>query len=332
MHDLIIKVASLGVLLHGILEIRAENISPIEKKLDESGALLEYSEAQIKNGIQSPKKLVSVKFVKPINFEALALLQELPNPNEVSVFLDGVRAAESTKILKHLQSLSQVQGITVSFTARDVISDNDILPLCDLEKLRGIQVLGKGSLITDRSLERIATCTEISVLALHSTSITDEGIKKLQNLKKLNTLWLADNDISGKTLTFPSDNAITHLNLAYTRVTSQELKNLANARKLQSLNLIQCKMNLGGFNEIANLKDLEYLHLGKTEVDDDCIAELNSLNKLEELNVAGCPITDKCISTLESMPSLKSLTIKQTKISEIGYQKLKKTISNTDYK
>ena len=127
--------------------------------------------------------------------------------------------------------------------------------------------------------------TPIISLDLHSTKVTDAGLKELAGLKSLQVL-----------------------NLAGTQVTDAGLKELADLKNLQILDLNLTKVTDAGLKELAGLKSLQTLNLNYTQVTDAGLKELAGLKSLRSLGLAGTKVTDAGVVELRKALSKCRIT------------------------
>jgi len=76
------------------------------------------------------------------------------------------------------------------------------------------------------------------------------------------------------------------------------------------------------YQKLAGYTELERLHLERSNVTDAHLEQIAKLTKLKYLNIHSTQITDN-VSALAKLPKLESLYIYQTKISNLGIQRLK---------
>ena len=137
--------------------------------------------------------------------------------------------------------------------------------------------LGKPiSAFTEVDLEKV------TVLNLHSTEITDAGLKDVAKLQKL-----------------------THLVLSNTKkITDAGLKDFAKLQKLRYLSLSGTQITDEGLKEVVKLQKLEALWLSYTKITDEGLKELAKLQKLQELFLDGTKVTAAGVAELKkAMPN-----------------------------
>jgi hypothetical protein len=109
-----------------------------------------------------------------------------------------------------------------------------------------------GPKVTDASLKELKAFEQLQMLKLDSAkNITDEGVKELASLTKLEDLGLGS-----------------------TQVTDAGLKHLAELKELKALSLSFTNITDAGLKELAAHKKLETLGLSFTKVTKDGVKEL----------------------------------------------------------
>jgi Leucine-rich repeat (LRR) protein len=138
--------------------------------------------------------------------------------------------------------------------------------------------------LTDADLKPVAELTQVQVLKLDgATKITDDGLKELVGLKKLQDLGLSS-----------------------TQVTDAGLKQLAELKELQKLSLNSTKVTDAGLKQLKSIANLQQLGLNFTEVTDAGLKDLAACTKLELLAVSFTKVTADGAKGLQSaLPKCK---------------------------
>lgn len=105
----------------------------------------------------------------------------------------------------------------------------------------------------DSTLNYVAALTDVKVLRLGNSRITDDGLVNLRGLHYLEELWLGN-----------------------TRVTDAGLAHLEVLPHLRDLSLANTRVTDAGLVHLRGLENLRRLSLGNARVTDDGIAELQS--------------------------------------------------------
>jgi len=123
---------------------------------------------------------------------------------------------------------------------------------------------------------------------------------------------------------------VTYLNLSFSEVTDEGLKDVAKLEKLKLLYLIDTKITDTGLKEVAKLKNLNYLLLNDTKITDTGIKEVAKMKKLEKLYLEKTQITDAGLKELAKMQQLRALRLHGTKVTAAGLAELQKALPNCD--
>ncbi len=114
-------------------------------------------------------------------------------------------------------------------------------------------------------------------LSLNGTSITDAGLQNLENLHRLQLLWMNE-----------------------TAVGDAGLAQLADLKGLQSLGLNKTEVTDAGLIHLRKMRDLKYLLLGHTQVTDAGLQHLRGLAKLKGFSLVGTRVTPVGVAELQT--------------------------------
>jgi hypothetical protein len=159
--------------------------------------------------------------------------------------------------------------------------DNDAKHLRELTNLKVLDL--SRTQITNKGLVHLETMTELEGLDLSGTQVTDHGFAYLKEMTKLDTLILEDTQIS--------DQGLVHL---------------------------------------KRMTRLDQLWLGGTQISDAGLRHLSGLGKLESLSLYRTQISDAGLDDLARLTNLHYLIIYQTKITKEGADKLKRALPNCE--
>jgi len=177
----------------------------------------------------------------------------------------------------------------------------------------GMVHIGKLMHLTSLDLSGSAIKTDLHPPIHQRTSITNEGLRPLANLKQLASLTLSacDNITDEGLQHLVGLTELVHLDLSgITGIGRHGLQHLLALTSLTNLNLFCCYAItddcLVGICQLVHLTRLNLSMCGK--ITDDGMKQLDRLTQLTSLNLSYCmKITDKCmpyISTLESLNTL----------------------------
>jgi len=161
--------------------------------------------------------------------------------------------------------LSQFRGLLTICTSG--ITESTVEYVVPLSKLM-VADFGLEPGFTDNCLKRIAGCTEMRMLNLIKTPVTDKGLIHLKAMSKLETLWLQG-----------------------TRVTGEGLRHLSPLTGLQTLGLGDTGVSGSDISVLQALPVLELLSLVNTPVTDAAVGHLVRIQSLENLDIRGTRIS-----------------------------------------
>ena len=153
--------------------------------------------------------------------------------------------------------------------------------------------------VVDDVLEDLLPLTEIGVMGLQGTQITDEGLKHVAGFKKMFQLYLGQ-----------------------TKVTDVGLKELANHPRLEHLGLENTRVTDDGIHTLAPLKTLKYLNIGGTAITDGCLKDIGGLRQMEMLCLYSTSVTDAGMKELKELTKLRTILLNDTAITNAGIKEL----------
>ena len=145
----------------------------------------------------------------------------------------------------------------------------------------------------DGGIESIRDWTELEILELSDTQITDVGVARLGGLEKLRTL-----------------------RLSRTRVTDEGVASLRNLADLEILDLEETQITNTALTTLGRLTNLNTLRLSKNAITDKGLTSLRPLTKLEHLQIDGTDVTVAGLEQLRELPNLTYVWVNQERISE----------------
>ena len=101
--------------------------------------------------------------------------------------------------------------------------------------------------------------------------------------------------------------------------------------KLQNLTILDLKYTQitdEGLKEVAKLQNLTSLSLGHTKITDAGIKEVAKLQNLEGLGLTGTTISDAGLKEVAKLQKLERLSLSLTKVTKEGVAELKKALPN----
>ncbi len=170
----------------------------------------------------------------------------------------------------------------------------------------------------DDDLELLERAPDLHVVELDGTFVTDAGISRLRNLKKLFRLGLAYTVITDGALeTLAHLPSLKALDLCGTSITNRGLKFLSKLPHLDTLVLSETHVTGPGLIELRSTH-LETLTLDHLAVDDADLDILCELPTLQNLGLAGTRITDAGLLKLATLPALRTISLADTRVTDAG--------------
>jgi hypothetical protein len=210
-----------------------------------------------------------------------------------------------------------------------------------LEGLHDLRSLSlRGTCITDEGLRSLARLTRLQTLSLMliDHSITERGFARLQNVPSLRSLDIVD-DISSpqpgamnsSLACLTSLPALESLTIFSTRVTDDGLLYVGQIKTLRYLHLYHVFAPMpvtdAGLEHLMGLKELRSLRLGIDIITDRGLACLSGLERLETLEVgARSAITDSGLQAVSRLSQLKELTIPSYSVTKKGIAALPRSL------
>ncbi len=190
------------------------------------------------------------------------------------------------------------------------ITDAGVKNLAGLTKLQNIHI--NNSKIGDGALEVFARLPALKHLSLQGNAFNDEGLKHLENMKQLRSLWIGMNQKP---------------------ITDAGVQHLAGLTMLEALDLQRSSLSDEGIAALRNLKNLRHLDIsigrspGDKPITDASVDTLTTLTNLQGLMLLSTHITDRGVKRLSELPKLKTLWL-STSFSEQQREELKKRRPN----
>ena len=170
----------------------------------------------------------------------------------------------NTAMLDKLAGLKSLRWLRLFNTQ---ISDDGFKQLTDVPKLTFLD-LDYNVATTDASLAHMAQhLSSVTDLGLHGTSITDDGLVHLGQLKHLKSLNLTATKINGAGLAhLAALDSLHYLILNATSIKDESLKHLANLPSLENLELLKTGISDAGVEYLVHLTKLKRLVIRETKI------------------------------------------------------------------
>ena len=183
---------------------------------------------------------------------------------------------------------------------------------------------------TDNDLKMLAFFSELKYLDVAETQVSEDGLKVLGNLRKLEGVDLSINPrVTDSSLTVLQDlPEIKMLSLRNTGVSDNALAQLADVPQLERLYVSSRYITDEGMKHLGSIKNLKQLDLGGNIAGLE-FEYLTSLTQLEELSLDNTRITDRSIEGLSKLKQLRVLNVKRTDMSNSGVAALRTSLPTT---
>jgi hypothetical protein len=152
-----------------------------------------------------------------------------------------------------------------------------------------------------KNVELLAALPDLTTLRLYETDATDEIVRLLRPLTRLQSLDLG----------------------FCQRITDASVDGIVRLRELQFLNLGFCRRVTGkGFSQLGRLRQLRVLNMSVTSLTDADLSKLTELKNLTSLDIDNTRVTDAGVDSLLKLPRLRSLRMVGVQISDAGLSRL----------
>jgi hypothetical protein len=187
------------------------------------------------------------------------------------------------------------------------VTDSDLLGIRDVLKDASVQSISLAPCqrVTNDGLASVSEIAELRKLDLRTTSVSNEGLRFLGGLGKLQELQL------GGLRSLPGG------------VNDEGLRVLAKLPQLQALYLWGEGFTDSGLVHLKAVPDLRVLWFQDTAVSGQDLSYLGHLKKLEVLALLDCKAGDAELKELRAMPNLKRLYLNSPNITDASVETLR---------
>jgi uncharacterized protein (TIGR02996 family) len=177
--------------------------------------------------------------------------------------------------------------------------------------------------LSDRGLKAMTGLSDLRVLLLRFTQVTDAGLRSLLSLEGLQELDLGDcrqltdegMDTVGRLL------QLKQLRLQRTRVTDMGLRALAGLQGLEELDLTYTVISDAGLAALSGMERLRVLRLCSPALTGAGLTALPRPGCLSELDLDGCHrVNDKGLVGLIGLESIEKLALRATSVTDEGLE------------
>jgi Leucine-rich repeat (LRR) protein len=229
---------------------------------------------------------------------------------------------EQHNFTRRLAGLAALNGLRSLTIQGGELTREDVREIARLPELRELELSLVG--ITGNNLQPLAKLENLEVFDLTHRGLGDhihaadiEFLSRLPNLKSVTLARLPSLDDSVFSQ-LANIKRLESLNLDQASVTGSNIARLAELPNLTSLNLIGTQIDDAALRVLPKLKRLESLDLSYTKISDDGLKYLLSLSHLRNLNVSGDLISDAGMVHIARLAQLDELMINSTNISDSG--------------
>jgi Leucine-rich repeat (LRR) protein len=202
-----------------------------------------------------------------------------------SLLLKGTQATD--RGLAHLRGLTGLEDLYIWDST--LISDSGVENLNGLVNLKNLHV--DGSKVTDQGFQHLARLTKLEHLVLEKHSFSDRGLAAVKEMRGLTWLCVGGSPQVESSITDDGLAVVANLkrlqvlDLAYSKVTDRGLKQIAGLKQLTILVLSGSNVTDEGLAQLSGLQNLKQLFLSGTKVTGTGLRHLEGLKKLTVLSL-----------------------------------------------
>jgi hypothetical protein len=242
---------------------------------------------------------LSGTFVSDEDMDALAAIPTLER-----IDLSHTRVTDLG--LLRLKGLTKVRELNLFYA--ELITDEGLAVMRDWKHIERLNL--RGTKVTDNTLALLAGKETIRALDIGYAEVTDSGLQHLVSLRGLRELAFGGNKLTEVGLeTLRALPQLTHLDIAgkqrtdsglwFVGITDIGLDPIAGLTGLRELNLAGTPISARGIEKLAGLKKLERLNLYQCKrITDDAAGVLAGFASLQWVDVKDTGMTSKGVATL----------------------------------
>jgi Leucine-rich repeat (LRR) protein len=227
--------------------------------------------------------------------------------------------AISIAILLYL--FSWIESNTIA-QASNLISQAGGKPIIEKRSTEESRLIGADFSYTSFDNNQLRSFTsqlpDITVLLLHDTNVTEEGLESILRCKQLVKLTANSGLTAHGARIIGHLKNLTDLSVKFSRLTHAGFQEIAKLSRLQSLDLDNSDCSDDDIAILMNLSSLKHVSLTEVAVGDRAFENIHNLSKLESLGLYGTLITDKTVQHVGKLPRIKRLFLGHTKITNDG--------------
>jgi hypothetical protein len=271
----------------------------------------------------------------PANFENSAMEDVELIGRGVAVHLHLRNTSITSAGLKRLTSAGRIDMLELNGPN----IDDEMLKILPTLPLQGHLDLNS-DLVTDKGIQIVAECRELTGIGLTGTSLTDACLEPLTGLPKLHGVTLGETFSRAAFETLSRIEGLTSLNIS---AVTPELSDLKKVPKLRRLSLSGMKyddeaalvisetftsleqaylrgtsITNAGVEHLSRLKTLKVLTLDNSLIDDGVADSIRKMKQLTWLSVENCAVGDETLAAVSECPGIWFLSFNQTSITDAG--------------
>jgi len=162
--------------------------------------------------------------------------------------------------------------------------------------------------LSDESLRHLAELSQLQMLDLSRTRISDQGMVDVKPFPRLSVLILPAGITDRAAAPLASMPSLRELGLDHARLTDRGLAEIACLPALETLDLSNTRVTNKGLAALRKLPTLRRLTLG-AQISDGGAAHLAKLHSLQEIDVSQTQIGEKGLAALALLPNLRSASL-----------------------
>jgi Leucine-rich repeat (LRR) protein len=240
-------------------------------------------------------------------------------------------------IVAKIKSLKSVTHVHLVYSW---ISDRTVECLTEMEQLQEIELIGSDHRFSRDLATKLAAMPQLRSLSLDGCPIGDDFLQNLINSKSLESISLADTNVSAKGLSVICERLpLKVLLFPGVAIDDSELRDfvvpmgiervwapvtagdgfavrISSADTLKKLDMQRSRLTDKGLAALAKCKALVALNALHTAVSLDRELEPGAFQRLETLNLWECPLKRDSLSNLGALNELRSLELLRYKLGE----------------
>lgn len=164
----------------------------------------------------------------------------------------------------------------------------------------------------DRIIPHLESFPNLRRLFLHSTQVTDKTMPHIARLKKLEVFFVWDaRGLSDEGIRYLAGlKRLENIHISDSRIGDESLEVFSRLPRVHTLSLQQNRFTDAGLAHLKDMTQLKSLWIGLArvrKVTDAGVAHLVNLENLEELDLQGYKLSEEALAPLRALPKLKSL-------------------------